>query len=148
MPTYTISAPAGRLTAQQRAELAREVTQAHHRHTGAQTFFAQVMFNELPASHWFVGGAPIDSEQIFLHGYVRAGRSPEVKRALLEQLTAILSGVANVPSEKVWCYLSELPPSHMVEFGHVLPEPGQEAQWLSSLPDADRAFLQSIGRKS
>ena len=58
MPTYTISAPAGRLTGTQKSQLAREVTRAHPQQTGAQTFFAQVMFVDVPASNWFVGGSP------------------------------------------------------------------------------------------
>src|SRR5262245_17375174 len=146
MPTYTICAPAGGLTADQRATLAREVTRAHQHHTGAQTFFAQVMFVDVPSTSWFVGGVPIDTEQIFMHGQVRAGRSAEVKRALLEDLTAILSRVSNFPRHKVWGYISELNPSQMVEFGRILPEPGQESQWLAALPERDRAFLQSLGR--
>ena len=32
----------------------------------------------------------------------------------------------------------------MAEYGHVLPEPGGEAAWLESLPDGDRALMQSI----
>jgi phenylpyruvate tautomerase PptA (4-oxalocrotonate tautomerase family) len=146
MPTYTISAPVGRLSDEQRAALAREVTRAHRHHTGAQTFFAQVMFVDVPPSQWFIGGAPIEAGQIFIHGQVRAGRPAQVKRALLEDLTAIVSRESGFPRYKVWGYIHELPPSNMVEFGHVLPEPGHEVQWLESLPGADRDFLLSIGR--
>jgi len=32
----------------------------------------------------------------------------------------------------------------MIEYGHVLPEPGSEQSWLSSLPAEDRDFMQSI----
>jgi hypothetical protein len=34
----------------------------------------------------------------------------------------------------------------MIEFGHLLPEPGDEAAWTAALPTADREFVQSIGR--
>ncbi len=146
MPTYTISAPAGRLTGTQKSQLAREVTRAHQQQTGAQTFFAQVMFVDVPASNWFVGGSPIDEQQIFIHGQVRSGRSPEVKRALLVQLVDIVAAVSAFPRNKVWGYLVELPPSHMAEYGHVLPEPGSEAEWLAAMPPDDRALMQAIGR--
>ncbi len=39
----------------------------------------------------------------------------------------------------------ELPAVHMVEYGHVLPAPGNESQWLANLPHADRALMESIG---
>jgi len=146
MPTYTISAPAGRLTNAQKAQLAREVTRVHSEHTGAQTFFAQVVFVDVPASNWFVGGAPIDNEQIFINGQVRSGRSAQVKKALLEGLVEIVATVSAASKRKVWGYLEELPPAHMVEFGYVLPEPGREAEWLETMPAEDRAFLQSLGR--
>jgi hypothetical protein len=44
----------------------------------------------------------------------------------------------------VWVYLSELPSRAMSEFGHVLPEPGDEDAWLAELPEEDRRRLQSM----
>ena len=32
----------------------------------------------------------------------------------------------------------------MVEFGHVLPEPGDEPAWMAALPEADRKRMQNI----
>jgi len=144
MPTYTVHAPAGRLSSAQKADIAREITRAHHTHTGAQRFFAQVLFNDVPPGSWYVGGMPIDGEQIYLQGQVRAGRSEPVKKALLTELAEILVAGSGFPRHKTWVYLIELPPSHMVEYGHVLPQPGTEAAWLAALPGEDRAFMQSI----
>jgi len=31
-----------------------------------------------------------------------------------------------------------------VEFGNVLPEPGDEAKWAEALPQADRAHMESF----
>ena len=145
MPTYTVSSPAGRLTPAQRSALALEITRAHERRTGAQSFFAQVVFTDVPQSHWFVGGVPIDADQIFIQGQVREGRSGDIKRALLDDLTEIAARISMVPRRKVWVYLSEIPAARMVEFGHVLPAPGLEGEWLASLPEEDRAFLRSLG---
>ena len=44
-----------------------------------------------------------------------------------------------LPRGSLWAYLSELPPGQMVEYGHILPEPGMENAWLAGLPDAERA---------
>ena len=45
----------------------------------------------------------------------------------------------------VWIYLNELLPRQMIEFGHVLPEPGDESVWTAALAEEDRALMQSIG---
>ena len=46
----------------------------------------------------------------------------------------------------VWIYVSEMPARQMIEFGHVLPEAGDEPIWTAALPAGDREFLQSIGQ--
>ena len=35
---------------------------------------------------------------------------------------------------------------HMVEYGYMLPEPGQESQWLADMPAEDRQMLEAVGR--
>jgi phenylpyruvate tautomerase PptA (4-oxalocrotonate tautomerase family) len=103
-----------------------------------------VIFNEVPQGNHFVGGSPLRSEQIFVHGHIRAGRSSERKRELLEGIVDAISKTTEVAKRYVWAYLSELPPAQMIEYGHVLPEPGSEQDWLSSLPAEDRDYMQSI----
>jgi phenylpyruvate tautomerase PptA (4-oxalocrotonate tautomerase family) len=145
MPTYTVHAPAGRLSAQQKEQLARGITNAHNQFTGAQTFFAQVMFVDVAQDNWFIGGGPIGGSQIFLHGQIRACRSEEVKQGLLRALVDVVSEITEESRQKIWGYLVELPPTQMVEFGHVLPMPGSEGQWLSALPEEDREYMKSCG---
>jgi phenylpyruvate tautomerase PptA (4-oxalocrotonate tautomerase family) len=144
MPTYIVSAAAGRLSADTKQRIAEDITRIHNQATGAQSFFAQVIFNEVPQGNHFVGGRPLRSEQIFVHGHIRAGRTAERKRELLEGIVDAISKTTDVATRYVWAYLSELPPAHMIEYGHVLPEPGSEAGWLSSLPAQDRDYMQSI----
>jgi hypothetical protein len=36
----------------------------------------------------------------------------------------------------------------MVEYGHVLPVPGQEQQWFASLPETLQQYLTSLGMRS
>jgi hypothetical protein len=36
----------------------------------------------------------------------------------------------------------------MAEFGHVLPEPGDEAAWFDALPEDDRRMLAAIAKRS
>ena len=146
MPTYTVRTAAGRLDAQTRATLARAITDAHTAATGAQGFFAQVVFTELDASHHFVGGAPVADELVFVHGQIRAGRTPEQKRTLLDALVGAVVDTLGVRRRAVWAYLLDLPPANMVEYGYVLPEAGGEAAWLDGIDPDDRAHLEALGR--
>ncbi len=147
MPTYTVHCPAGLLGPEQKHQLARAITRAHNEVTGAQSFFAQVLIVEKAAGDWFVGGEPIDGQQLFVHGQIRAGRSAEVKAALLRKLMDVTATICGCPTNRVWAYLAELAPEQMAEFGHVLPQPGEELAWLAALPAADRRLMESIGAR-
>jgi len=148
MPTYTVHSPAGHVTSEQKQSLAREITRAHNEVTGAQTFFAQVIFNDIPQGGWFVGGAELVGKQIFVSAQIRGGRPPELKARLLRKLLDVTAQATGSRSNQVWVYLTELEPAQMAEYGHVLPQPGAEAQWLADLPPGDRALMQSVGRKT
>ena len=145
MPTYLCTTPAGSLTGAQRAAVAKTITRVHSEVTGAPGFFAEVIFREIAAGDWFIGGVPLAHEQIFVHGNIRGGRPAEMRHELITRLATAVSEAANLPSHAIWIYLSELPPSAMVEFGHVLPEPGAETAWIAALPDENRKRMESSG---
>ena len=92
--------------------------------TGAPGFFAQVRFDELEAGQRFIRGIPMTDDFVFVHGQIRSGRTPEQQRALLGALVAAVTETIDILRRAVWVYLVDLPPSSMVEFGQVLPEPG------------------------
>jgi phenylpyruvate tautomerase PptA (4-oxalocrotonate tautomerase family) len=146
MPTYLCTIPAGSLAAAQKGAIAKAITRVHSEVTGAPGFFAEVIFKEVSAGDWFIGGEPLAGEQIFVHGNIRGGRPPEMRHALIARLAAEVGQAARLPAHAIWIYLSELQPRAMVEFGHVLPEPGDEAAWTAALPAADRERMQAIGR--
>lgn len=145
MPTYTLTAPTGRLTPEQKTRLAAEITRLHNEITGAATFFAQVIIYEVPEGNYFVGGRPLQGEQIFLHGQIRAGRSALDRTRLLLALRDAVAETAHAERSSVWVYLLDLPARDMVEYGHVLPEPDTERAWLDGLPEADRARMPKVG---
>ena len=146
MPTYTVLSPAGQLDSARKAEIARNITRVHNEVTGAQTFFAQVVFQEIGGGDWYMGGAPLAGDQVYLYGHIRGGRPREMKAKLVLGLRDVVQAGADVDKSKVWVYLVELPPAHMVEYGHMLPEPGEEAAWLGAMSAEDRALLEAIGR--
>lgn len=114
--------------------------------TGAAAFFAQVIFTEIAAGNHFLGGAPLVSDQIFVHGFIRAGRSGSDRERLVTEMVTALADLAGLPKRSVWVYVTEIPAKQMAEYGHILPEPGGEKAWLDGLPGEDRAYMQSVGK--
>lgn len=146
MPTYSVHSPIGQLSGAQRAAVAAAVTRAHSAVTGAQGFFAQVVFTEVAAGSWFMGGVALAGDQVHVCGHIRGGRPAALKTALILALRDAVREAAGVPGHCVWVYLVEIPPAQMVEYGHVLPEAGEEAAWLAGLPEEDRQRLLAMGR--
>ena len=142
MPTYRVAAATGLLSAEEKHRIAQAITRVHNRVTGAQSFFAQVIFTDVAAGDHFVGGAPLQGDQVFVHGHIRAGRTPERKRQLLLDLVAAVASAGAIAPNRIWAYVAELPPGQMAEYGHILPEPGEEAAWLAGLPAADRELME------
>ena len=143
MPTYTVTSVEGCLDTSKRAKIASEITRIHSETTGAPTYFAQVIFAEIAPDRYFVSGTPLKGHQVFVNGQIRAGRSTESKDALIAQITMAVSDASKLAKRNIWVYITDLVPRQMVEFGHVLPEAGDEARWAAALPEADRAHMQS-----
>jgi phenylpyruvate tautomerase PptA (4-oxalocrotonate tautomerase family) len=146
MPTYRCTTPYGLLDAEHKAAIAREITRIHSEVTGAATFFAQVIFDEVASGNYFVGGAQLQGEQIFVCGQIRAGRSELDLQRLLRDLLAGVAVASGLSSHCVWVYVTELPARLMAEYGQILPEPGDEQRWLSNLPVEDQTRMLSVGR--
>lgn len=148
MPTYYCTSAQARLTAEQKGKIASEITRIHAEVTGAPGFFAQVIFSEIEPGNWFMGGTPVAHDTIFIYGHIRAGRAAVDKTRMIRLMADAVAAAAEVDNRRaVWVYLNELQPRQMIEFGHVLPEPGDEPAWTEALPDADRSFMQSIGKR-
>lgn len=145
MPSYVCTTVTGRLTVAQRAGVARAITAAHHEATGAPAYFVRVHFVEADADALFVGGAPLDHDHLFVFGHIRGGRDAATRADLIERISVGVRDAAGIDRLGVWVYLAELAPDDMVEFGHRLPPAGGEAQWQAELPDADRAWMRSLG---
>jgi phenylpyruvate tautomerase PptA (4-oxalocrotonate tautomerase family) len=146
MPTYHCTSAAGPLDAGKKAAIAKEITRIHNAVTGAASFFAQVIFTEIAKGNHFMGGAPLASGQIFVHGFIRAGRSVPYRERLVTEIVTATAHLSGVPKKCVWGYLTEIPARQMAEYGHILPEPGGEQAWLDRLPAEDRAYMQSVGK--
>ena len=133
MPTYTITNSNFTLNSKQKTDIAKGITKIHSRVTGANTYFAQVIFNKTKDNNHFMGGKRVKEQQIFLHGQIRAGRSSKIKKELILELRDILIKKSKLDETQVWVYIADLKPSQMIEYGAILPESGQETKWFNNL---------------
>jgi hypothetical protein len=93
-----------------------------------------------------MGGTPLASEQIFVHGFIRAGRSVSDRQRLVTEMVSAIADLSGLTKRLVWVYVTEIPASQMAEYGHILPEPGNERAWLDGLPAEDRTYMHSVGK--
>ena len=144
MPTYICRCDRNLLDVAKKSDVARVITDVHSEITGAPAYFAQVHFCEVEGGNMFIGGRALEHDHIFIEGRIRSGRSAADREALIKRLVGDVAAVAGVETFAVWVYLLELPPAAMAEFGHILPEPGDETAWADALPNEDRVRMQAI----
>lgn len=126
MPLYQCFIPENSIGPEAKSKIAEGFTDVHCDLTGAPRHFVHVMFYDSPKD------GSRDETRYFIDGINRAGRPPEVRQQILDGLMAKFSEVAGVPPAEVDGRISEIPASHFMEEGVILPEPGQEgAEWFS-----------------
>ena len=115
MPTYTVTNSNFNISSKQQKKLAEGITKVHNVVTGANTYFAQVIFNKTKKNNHFMGGKKVREPSLFLLGQIRAGRSKEVKDELISDLKHVLIKNSKLDETQVWVYINDLPPSQMIE---------------------------------
>ncbi|RFU34990.1 hypothetical protein B7463_g1353, partial [Scytalidium lignicola] len=132
MPTYVCTAAAGRLNSEQRQGIVKALTTIHSEEAHVPNFLAQVIFHEvLPGQH-FINEIPVSTNQIWIRGDIRAGRTDEQKTTMLSRMVKLSSEASGIDPSFFWVYLCDIP--KMAEFGSIMPDPGGEAEWIASLP--------------
>ena len=144
MPTYVCSAAIGRLTPVQKAEIVRNITAIHHEETGAPRYLVQVIFRDVALGNHYVAGQPAPADQIWIRGDIRGGRTDEQRSQMLRRMMQGVGRASGGGQEAVWIYLCDIPAANIAEYGRVLPPPGEEDAWFSSLPDAMRERLRPL----
>jgi hypothetical protein len=67
---------------------------------------------------------------------IRAGQPVDVKQKLIEQITASWFEIAGQPAKQVVAGLTEIDSDVTMEYGLILPHPGDEAAWFVDNADA------------
>jgi phenylpyruvate tautomerase PptA (4-oxalocrotonate tautomerase family) len=135
MPTYVVTAVAGRLSQQQKGDLASSITKIHCTLTGAPAYFAQVIFNDVQEGNYFIAGKPLSEDIVFIHGQIRAGRELEIKQKIILEMLETTATIAGMDKSNIQIYIADLPARQIAEWGKILPDPDEEADWMASIPD-------------
>ena len=133
MPTYTVTHSNFKLQTKTKVKIAKGITRVHNIVTGANTYFAQVIFNKTKNNDHYMGGKKVKEPQLFLHGQIRSGRSAKIKKKLILDLKNTLIKNSKLNEMQIWVYLVDLTPSQMIEYGAILPKSGGEAKWFKNL---------------
>src|SRR5215469_11417500 len=143
MPTYVCYLPSGAYDTSQKARIAKAISRRHSEATGAPPYFVQVQIEESKMDE-FLGGQ-LTHTHIWVRGDIRAGRTPDQRTSLMLNIMQDISEITDLNEDNIWVYLCNLAPTDMVEYGHVLPAPGEEEQWFANLPPRLREYLKSLG---
>lgn len=126
MPLYLCNSVAGSIPEAARAGIASDVTDIHCEVTGAPRDFVHVFFFEDAPRQ------PLHGRSVFLFGSIRAGRTPEQKRAIVERTRQSISRHTGLPAGEILVDTTDVPAGWVMEGGSMLPEPGEEEAWLKS----------------
>ena len=147
MPTYTVTHSNFKLQTKTKVQIAKGITRVHNLVTGANTYFAQVIFNKTKNNDHYMGGKKVREPQLFLHGQIRSGRSAKIKKKLILDLKNTLIKNSKLNETQIWVYIIDLTPSQMIEYGAILPESGGEAKWFKGLSPMLRRKLKKMESK-
>jgi phenylpyruvate tautomerase PptA (4-oxalocrotonate tautomerase family) len=143
MPTYVCSVPDNSVDDRQKDAIAEAIARIHREETGAPKFFCQIVIEEKPTDRFL--GPSRASGQIWIRGDIRAGRTEEQRTQMMLRMLEEVSRITGVKEEQVWVYVCNLAPTDMVEYGHVLPKPGEETAWFDCLPKSLQDHMIELG---
>jgi phenylpyruvate tautomerase PptA (4-oxalocrotonate tautomerase family) len=126
MPMYFSVTQEGTLSAEARAHVAREVTRIHTTATCAPTKWVHVIFQTYPAGFGFSDG--VAGSAATLIGYLRSGRTGELKTKLVQDLWPMYPEAKGLTDADIVVALQDVPPSQAMEMGFVLPEAGHNVE--------------------
>ncbi|MEL7231902.1 MAG: tautomerase family protein [Pseudomonadota bacterium] len=126
MPLYSCNAKTGAIPEAAKAKIAQDITDIHCDVTGAPPTFVHAFFFEE------AGHQPLGEHTAFLFGQIRSGRTEDQKQAIRERMAVSISTHAGIPVDQILVMTTDTPASWVMEGGDLLPEPGEEAEWLSA----------------
>tara|TARA_B100001057_G_C22848971_1_gene950180 strand:+ start:184 stop:624 length:441 start_codon:yes stop_codon:yes gene_type:complete len=144
MPTYLFNSSNIIINKKTKIKLAKKITETHNLTTGANKYFAQVIFNKTKSGDHFMGGKIVSKPEIFIYGHIRSGRTSKIKNRLIKGLRDLVIKNTKLKKDNVWVYILDLKPDQMIEYGEILPKSGDEKRWFKNLSKELKSKLNKI----
>ena len=144
MPTYFVNSSNLKIEKKIKEKLAKKITKVHNEATGANKYFAQVIFNKTKLGDHYMGGKTVSKPEIFIYGHIRSGRTAKVKNKLITGLREVIRKNTRLEKDNIWVYILDLKPNQMIEYGELLPKSGDEKKWFNNLPRKLKKRLNKI----
>ena len=127
MPVYNLTSRK-KISRAKKLDLTNLFTDTHCGLTGAPEQFVHVLFSDdIPLA----GG-----KELHIHANVRSGRTPETIEALRDTLANKSAEILNIDSSLVGVTLLEIQAKWIMEGGYVMPDPGEEDEWMEKVTAA------------
>lgn len=125
MPLYSCNAAPGAISDEAKPKIAADITRIHCDVTGAPPIFVHAFFFE-DAPH-----QPLDGKTAFLFGSIRAGRNDAQKAQIVDEMRHSIHTHAGIPLDEIVVVTQDTPAKWVLEGGEIMPEPGEETEWLA-----------------
>ncbi len=131
MPQYHCLIQQGHLSAEKKAEVAREITRIHCELTGAPVILFMSSFVKLRSETGSRRKKP--SSFSIVNGFIRAGRSDEQKQKLMARISSGWSKVTGQTERELVVTMTDIRSETWMEAGQLMPQPGGEKEWFARL---------------
>lgn len=125
MPLYMCNAAKGAIDDAAKPKIAADITRIHCDVTGAPPEFVHAFFLEESPSQ------PLDGKTAVLFGSIRAGRTDAQKAAIISQMRQSVETHTGIKLDEIGMTTVDVPASWVMEGGAIMPEPGEEAEWMA-----------------
>lgn len=124
MPVYSLTSRKN-LADDKKQQLVNLFTDAHCSIMVAPEQFVHVLFSD---------GIPIfDRKSLYIHANVRAGRAQETIEKMKTTLIEGCAKILKVKESKIHINLLEIQAKWIMEGGYVMPDPGEEDEWMEKV---------------
>ena len=130
MPMYQCQSPVGTLSDSVRPEVVREITRIHCENTGVPSSFVHVVFQDMPSGAQYSDNE-VDLRTSTINCIIRAGRTVQTRQTIMKEISAAWSRLTGQPEFQLVIRIFEANPEAIMEFGLVLPAPGDEEAWMA-----------------
>src|ERR1700733_11396463 len=126
MPLYTVTTQDGLLSAEQRDVIAAELVRIHTTAMGVPADFVHSIFPTYPRNHAYVAAnrSPVAS----ILAVIRAGQPTKEKTSPVQALWNMFQDKTGVSDRYLSVALQEVPASHAMENGAIMPDVGYEKE--------------------